>query len=121
MPLRIKVDEDVPTELTGLLREAGHDATSVNDQHLTGSPDRRVWDVVQTENRLFITADKGFANAQLHPPGTHAGVILIRLPQESRSAYLALTKKLLGKFDLQVASGAIVVATPHTIRIYRGG
>lgn len=120
MPLRIKVDEDLPTELTGLLRDAGHDAMSVNDQRLTGSSDQTIWDIIQAENRLLITADKGFVHAQLHAPGTHAGVVLLRLPQESRGAYLALTKKLLGEFDLQIASSAIVVATPHTIRIYRG-
>lgn len=69
---------------------------------------------------MLITADKGFANAQAHPPGTHAGIVLMRLPRESRAAYLQLTRRLLDGLDLETISGAIVVAAPDAIRVYRG-
>lgn len=42
MPASLKVDEDLPREVTLLLREHGHDAKSVVEQGLGGSPDAEV-------------------------------------------------------------------------------
>jgi predicted nuclease of predicted toxin-antitoxin system len=118
--VRVKVDEDLPAEIASLVREAGHDAATVAEQGLSGSPDQALWESVQPEKRCLLTADKGFANAQSYPPGTHSGVVLLRLPRESRKGYIELTQSLLREFDLESASGAIVVATPAAIRLYRG-
>lgn len=121
MPIGIKVDEDLPAEVGDLLRKAGHDAHTVAQEDLTGTPDDRLWSVVQQEQRCLFTADKGFANAQVFPPGTHRGIVLLRLPRESRAGYVQLTELLLAGMDVEQAVGAIVVVTPETIRIHRGG
>ena len=73
-----------------------------------------------TGQRCLFTADKGFSNAQLFPPGTHAGIVLLRLPRESRAGYIHLTESLLSAVDIESAIGAIVIVTPGAIRIYRG-
>jgi len=119
MPIRIKVDEDLPVEVADLLRSAGHDAITVAQEGLTGSPDDSLLKAVQRERRCLLTADKGFANAQSLPPGTHAGVVLLRLPRESRAGYLRLAESLLAEIDLESAAGAIIVVTPQAIRIHR--
>ena len=120
MAIRLKVDEDLPSEVAGLLRNAGHDACTVTEQRLSGTPDSTLWDHVQHEQRCLLTADKGFANAQLHPPGTHEGVILLRLPRESRAAYIHLVQSLLANLALESVKGSLVVVTPQAIRIHRG-
>jgi len=121
MPIAVKVDEDLPAEVADLLRKAGHDAQTVMQEALTGTLDAELWKVVQQEQRCLFTADKGFANAQLYPPGTHAGVVLLRLPRESRAGYIQLTDSLLAGMNIESATGAIVVVTPGAIRLYRGG
>src|SRR4051812_23395328 len=84
MSLSVKVDEDLPAEIATLLSAAGHDAKSVYAQGHSGLPDDQLWRIVQQEQRMLFTADKGFANARDYPPGSHAGVVLFRLPRESR-------------------------------------
>ena len=120
MPMWIKVDEDLPVEVADLLRKAGHDAHSVAEQGLSGSPDKELWRVARRERRCLFTADKGFANARVFPPGQHAGIVLLRLPRESRAGYVRLTELLLSGLDLESAVGAITVVTPEAVRIHRG-
>ena len=92
MPVSIKVDEDLPAEVANLLRDTGHDAVTVLEQEMTGTPDSDLWQAIQKENRCLFTADKGFADARNHPPGTHAGIVLLRLPRESRAGYINLSR-----------------------------
>lgn len=121
MGIRIKVDEDLPGDFVPILRSAGHDALSVLEQDLGGTSDDSLWPLIQREHRCLFTADKGFADARAHPPGTHAGVVLFRLPRESRSGYLRLVEFLIAEFVLDEAAGAIVVVSPDAIRIHRPG
>ena len=64
MAVCFKVDEDLPGDVATLLREAGHDATTVVEQDLTGASDDALWRSVDQEKRCLITADKGFANVR---------------------------------------------------------
>ncbi len=120
MGIRAKVDEDLPTDIAAMLRAAGHDALSVVEQGLTGPTDEALWPIVQHEPRCLFTADKGFADIRIHPPGSHSGVVLFRLPFESRAGYLRLTQFFIRQFDLVEARGAIIVVSPDEIRVHRG-
>jgi predicted nuclease of predicted toxin-antitoxin system len=79
---RLKVDENLPTEIAELLRAHGHNAATVLDQGWSGMADDDLWQHVQAEGRWLVTADKDFADLRLYPAGTHAGVILLRSDQE---------------------------------------
>lgn len=72
MSIAIKVDEDLPVEVADILRRAGHDAQTVIQEGLTGTPDEKLWKVVQQERRCLFTADKGFSNARLFSPARRA-------------------------------------------------
>jgi predicted nuclease of predicted toxin-antitoxin system len=77
--VHIKVDEDLPRAVTALLVQAGYTETrSVVDQRIGGWTDAALWEAVQRESRFLVTADKGFADVRSHPPGEHAGVLLLR-------------------------------------------
>jgi hypothetical protein len=119
MSVSIKVDEDLSAEIAHRLCAAGHDATTVYLQGHTGIPDNLLWSKVQDERRLLFTADKGFANARDYPPGSHVGVVLFRLPRESRAGYIRLVDFLLKELNLDDINGAIVVVSPDSIRILR--
>ena len=118
--IAIKIDEDLPAAFVPRLQQDGHDAVTVYGQRWTGTPDDQLWPRIQAEDRVLFTADKGFANANRYPPGTHAGIVLFRLPRESRRGYLVLLDFLIERFDLSTMRGAIVVISPNAIRVYRG-
>jgi predicted nuclease of predicted toxin-antitoxin system len=81
---RLKVDEDLPRQIADLLIARGYDAATVVGQGWQGMSDEILWPQVQNERRWQMTADKGFANLLQYPPGSHAGVILLRSQEESR-------------------------------------
>jgi predicted nuclease of predicted toxin-antitoxin system len=117
---RFKVDEDLPREIADLLIARGHDAMTVVGQGWQGAPDHVLWLRVQDEHRWLVTADKGFADLRLHPPGSHAGVILLRSQEESRRAYLELAAIALQHLQLDKLAGAVAVVTYRGVRVRRG-
>jgi predicted nuclease of predicted toxin-antitoxin system len=119
MTVRIKVDEDLPRQIADLLISHGHDAATVVGQGWQGVSDDILWPRVQNERRWLITADKGFANLRRHPPGSHAGVILLRAQEESRRTYLELAALALERLKLDELVGALVVVTYRGARIRR--
>ncbi|MFZ0890077.1 MAG: DUF5615 family PIN-like protein [Candidatus Binataceae bacterium] len=119
MSARVKIDEDLPRQIADMVAARGHDAATVVGQGWQGASDHDLWPRVQRERRWLITADKGFADLRRHPPGSHAGVILLRAQEESRRAYLELARIALERVRLDEIAGAVVVVTYRGVRIRR--
>jgi predicted nuclease of predicted toxin-antitoxin system len=119
MPALVKVDEDLPGEVATILGAAGHDARTVYEQGHSGLADKHLWPIVQDEGRMLLTADKGFADARVYPPGTHAGVVLFRLPRESRAGYCRLVEFMVSQTKLEDLAGAVAIVSPGAIRVLR--
>jgi predicted nuclease of predicted toxin-antitoxin system len=117
MSVRVKVDEDLPRQVADLFAERGHDAVTVVMQGWQGFVDDALWPRVQQEQRWLITADKGFADLRIYPPGSHAGVLLFRLDEESRRGYLELTQNALERLCFEALAGSLIVVTRRGIRI----
>jgi predicted nuclease of predicted toxin-antitoxin system len=117
--MRVKVDEDLPRMATVTLREHGHDAVSVLDQGMGGWKDSELWKAAQVEQRLLVTADKGFADIRRHRPGTHAGVLLLRPDEDGIRPMLDLLERVLRRYDLAALRGSIAVVSPRGVRIRR--
>ncbi len=115
----IKVDEDLPRRVTALLRANGYQADSVWDKGMAGWKDGALWQRIQAENRFLITADKGFANLRTYPPGTHAGVMLLRPDQDGIGPIIMLLESVIKHYDLSILSGTITVVTPRGVRVRR--
>jgi len=116
---RVKVDEDLPRQIADMITARGYDAATVVGQAWLGTSDDDLWPRVQSERRWLITADKGFADLRRHPPGSHAGVILLRAQEESRGAYMELAAIALERLKLDEIAGAVVVVTYRGVRIRR--
>lgn len=119
--MRIKVDEDLPTQVIQILRAKGHDAVGVVEQDMGGWKDHELWQAVQTERRFLVTADKGFGDIRAYPPGTHQGVLLLRPDKDGIRPVLELLERVLAVYDLDFLKGTVAVATPRGLRIRRAG
>ena len=82
--MRIKLDENLPASLAIDLRESGHDVETVPEEGLQGRPDTDVWAAAQEEGRFLLTQDLDFSDIRKFAPGTHHGLILVRLRLPSR-------------------------------------
>jgi predicted nuclease of predicted toxin-antitoxin system len=76
------IDEDMPRSTALVLRQAGHSVEDVRDVGLRGHSDEEVFEYAQTQGAILLTADKGFGNLLRFPLGTHAGILVVRVPDE---------------------------------------
>lgn len=117
--MRIKLDENLPLALVPVLEDQGHDVDTVETERLIGRSDEEVWRAAQEEGRFLITQDLDFSDVRKYEPGSHMGLLLIRLSQPGR---LALTKRVLALFASEAIEqwhSCLVVATEHKVRVRR--
>ena len=76
--LKILVDENIPLSTVKVLRELKHEVLDLRGTEREGSPDEILWQIAQSEARVLIATDKGFAH---HRTESHYGVLIVRLKQ----------------------------------------
>ncbi|HTY98464.1 MAG TPA: DUF5615 family PIN-like protein [Rhodocyclaceae bacterium] len=117
--MRVKLDENLPASLAAELRRLGHEADTVPDEGLAGQEDGRIWGAAQGEGRFLITQDLDFSDLRRFAPGTHAGLLLVRLRSPSVPALKELVLRLFLDSRCEQWNACFVVATDHKLRIKR--
>jgi len=117
--MRIKLDENLPTCLVADLGPLGHDVDTTHSERLDGLPDAAVWDAAQKTRRFLITQDLDFSDARRFVPGTHCGLLLVRMGAPGREALAARVRELFQIEAVESWVGCIVVATEIKLRIRR--
>ena len=79
--MRILVDENIPKMTIRALQEMGHDVRDIRGTMLEGIEDDGVWNLMQKENRMLITTDKGFMQ---YRDNQHNGILIVRLKRPNR-------------------------------------
>ena len=101
------------------LAALGFDVQTVLGEGLGGHSDADVWAAAQAERRLLVTQDLDFSDARRYAPGTHAGVLLVRLPDHEQWRVSDFVVGWLTAPEAQHWSGCFVVATAARIRVYQ--
>lgn len=117
--MNIKLDENMPEALVSILAGLGHDTDTVPQENLTGQADTQVWDAAQQAERFLITQDLDFSNSKKFVPGTHQGILLIRLRDPGRLALLHIVEALFATEPVDSWQGCLVVATERKLRVLR--
>ncbi len=117
--MHIKVDEDIPPIAAQWLQERGYTASTVLEQNMGGWKDATLWQSIQVDNQFLLTADKGFGDIRFYPPGTHAGILLLRPDEDGIRPLLDLLQVVLAQVELGQLAGSISVVTPRGLRIRR--
>lgn len=115
--MKIKLDENLPARLISELEALGHDVDNVRAEHLAGRDDTQIWQATQSAGRFLITQDLDFSDVRLYTPGTHAGLLLVRLAHPSRDALVARVAMLFATEHVDLWRGCLVVATDHKVRL----
>jgi predicted nuclease of predicted toxin-antitoxin system len=116
--VKIKLDENIPVGQPTPFW-ASMDVDTVADEGLTGADDRTVFEAAQREGRFLITQDLDFSDIRRFTPGTHAGLLLLRLRDPSRRALQERLEVIFSYEDVDSWPGCFVVATDSKIRIRR--
>jgi predicted nuclease of predicted toxin-antitoxin system len=117
--MRIKLDENLPFRLVEILTHLGHQVDTVPQESLSGLDDFRIWQETQKAKRFLITQDLDFSDIRQFVPGTHHGLLLVRLRDPGRQALAQRVSALFQTEDVEAWSRCFVVATERKIRIRR--
>lgn len=117
--MKLKLDENLPEQLAVRLRQLGHDVHTVPEEFLSGQPDATVWQAAQSEDRFLITQDLDFSDLRRFQPGTHAGLLLVRLHAPGRLALARRISALFAAEPVETWARCFVVLTDHKLRLRR--
>ena len=109
--MKIKFDENLPVSLAVILSNLQHDVHTVAEENLSGSSDREVWEAAQRDKRFLITQDLDFSDLRRFLPGTHCGILLVRLRSPDRQSLIGRVQEVFQKEDVSRWTGCFVVAT----------
>jgi|SRR5882724_3050505 len=117
--MKIKLDENLPASLAAILSSLDHDVHTVAEENLSGGSDRDVWEAAQRDERLLITQDLDFSDLRYFVPGTHHGILLVRLRSPDRQSLIRRVLEIFQHEEVTGWSRCFVVATGHKIRVVR--
>src|SRR5437016_11834266 len=118
--MKFKTDENMPVEAAEDLRQAGHDAVTVADQHLVGQPDVRVADVCRAEGRAVVTLDLDFSDIRVYPPSDYAGIIVMRPAVQTITNIRRLGRQVIALLPAEPLAGHLWIVDEGQIRIRAG-
>ncbi len=117
--MKIKLDENIPVGLCGVLAASGHDVDTAKEEGVAGQDDDIVWKAAKGAGRFLITQDLDFSDIRKFAPGTHPGLLLVRLREPSRNSLIKRVSDLFSREYSRDWSGCFVVVTDHKMRIRR--
>jgi predicted nuclease of predicted toxin-antitoxin system len=117
--VKIKVDENIGKSGVVLLRQAGHDVSTVREQGIEGAADEALFQVCAEERRALITLDRDFGQVLRFPPGQSAGIAVLEL---GGPATIALLQNRLRAFialsTTRSIDGELWIVEPGRIRVH---
>jgi predicted nuclease of predicted toxin-antitoxin system len=113
------LDENVPPAIGVFLQSMNFDVVHANESGMHGASDDQIMDLARQEERTLITFDKHFADLVLYPPGTHWGVIRIRIHPPLLSDVRQALDHFLKQYDLSTIQGTLIVLAKDGFRIRR--
>lgn len=117
--MKLKLDENLPEALVSALAAFGHDVDNVRLEGLVGRNDDGIWKAAQDSGRFLITQDLDFSDLRNFAPGTHYGLMLVRLQNPGRKS---LAERISEAFTIQEAESwarCFVLLTDHKLRVRR--
>jgi predicted nuclease of predicted toxin-antitoxin system len=99
------------------LGKFGIDADTVFDEQLAGRPDAEVLSVASGDGRIVFTLDRGFGNIRAYPPGSHRGIVVFRLDDQSARSAISAVENLVAHHDLADLVSAVTVVHRGLLRI----
>lgn len=115
--MRFKIDENLPAEVAQKLREAGHDATTVLEEGLSGKADASIAAICQNEGRALVTLDTDFADIRSYPPEQCHGLIVLSLRRQDKPHVLSAIARLVPVLAEETLEKCLWIVSETRLRI----
>lgn len=117
--MKIKLDENLPALLAESIHKLGHDVQTTLEEGLQGEKDQTIWKAAQTESRFLITQDLDFSDIRKFAPGTHAGLLLVRLRAPSLRNLITVIEEAFRYEKTDEWQGCFIVTTERKTRVIK--
>ena len=114
--MKVCVDENIPLITVLELRKLGYDVLDIRGTSDQSMSDEALWEMVQREERLLITTDKGFGQ---HRYGAHYGILVVRLRLPNEQKIHARVMKAMSQFKEGEWVGLTVVMRDTVQSVWR--
>jgi uncharacterized protein (DUF433 family)/predicted nuclease of predicted toxin-antitoxin system len=111
--------KNLPARLSAVLSGLHHDVHTLSDENLSGCSDHELWEASKREGRFLITQDLDFSDLRQFTPGTHHGILLVRLRTPDRESLINRVQELFRTEDVNSWARCFVVATERKVRVVR--
>ena len=118
--MRFKTDENLPLDVAELLSQHGHDAESVWQEQLSGTPDENLATVCQKEQRALLTLDTDFANIRAYPPQDYPGIVVFRLVKQDKPYVLSVVTRVIALLKSETLEKCLWIVDEQRVRIREG-
>lgn len=118
-PSESQLDENLPDSVVAMLGRVGHDVDTARAEGLRGAKDPALLAGATADGRLLLTLDRGLGDIRAYPPGTHGGVLVIRLEHHSPHAIRQAAERIGATVDLADLQGCIAVWRDGELRVRR--
>lgn len=115
--VNFKLDENLPEVVLQVLTGLGHDAQTVAQEGLAGAVDEDVLRTSITEQRVLVTLDLDFSDIRAYPPGSHAGIWVLRPPKQTFSLIADCVKAAVKLAATERTSGQLWIIDARSVRI----
>jgi predicted nuclease of predicted toxin-antitoxin system len=119
--VKVKLDENITTAAVALVSDHGHDVDTVPAERLTGASDTTLLEACRNDGRMLITFDIGFGDVRAYPPGSHPGIVVLRIADQRPANTLGVLRRFLANHELNDLAGALTVVSDDRVRIRRSG
>ncbi|MBM3119793.1 MAG: hypothetical protein FJ006_09680 [Chloroflexi bacterium] len=118
MSLKLLLDENIPPQAATELRQLGYDVLHLRDTGLRGCKDSELVAFAHDNGRCLVTLDADFADLRYYPPGSHNGIIRLKLKLAQSNVVVSVLHSLLPRIaHIPMHKGALVVSDGKRYRI----
>jgi predicted nuclease of predicted toxin-antitoxin system len=116
--VKFKLDENLDVRLVSLLSWGDHEADTVLDQRLSGSPDNVIYESCRESGHVLITLDLDYANPLRFPPEHGQGIVVLRPSQPTLPILRSILLSALSELKRRSLKGKLWIVEPGRIRVY---
>ncbi len=111
--MHFKLDENVPVQLEAFIKTAGHSASTVFSEKISGIKDAGLLELCKEKNYAVVTIDSDFATAYKF----RNGIIVLRTESQGAKSAVRAFENLVKSFDLRQVANKIIIVEDRHIRV----
>ena len=114
--MKFKIDQNLPGECAVLLRQAGFEADTVDDEGLSGAEDWDLAERTRSGGRALLTLDLGFSDIRSYPPQQYTGIVVLCSKAQDKITLISMLRRLIQVLRERQPEGQLWVVQRDRIR-----